>query len=139
MGEIMDGFTVLAYDYPVLGAFWTIMWIFLWILWLVLVVRVVVDIFRDDSLHGGKKAGWLLFVIVLPFLGVFVYLLARGRGMGAREARHSREQREAFEAQLREIAGGDGHAEELTKLSALKDSGDLTEREFARAKEKLLR
>lgn len=135
----MDGFTVLAYDYPVLGAFWTIMWIFLWVLWLVLVFRVVVDIFRDDSLHGGKKAGWLLFVIVLPFLGVFVYLIARGRGMGAREARHTRDQRAAFEEQLREMTGsGDGHVEELTRLSALKDSGDLTDREFTRAKEKLL-
>lgn len=135
----MDGFTVLAYDYPVLGAFWTIMWIFLWVLWLVLVFRVVVDVFRDDSLHGGKKAGWLLFVIVLPFLGVFVYLIARGKGMGGREARHNREQREAFEAQLREMTGGgDGHVEELRHLSALKDSGDLTDREFTRAKEKLL-
>lgn len=135
----MNGFTVLAYDYPVLGAFWTIMWIALWVLWLVLVVRVVVDIFRDDSLHGGKKAGWLLFVIVLPFLGVFVYLIARGRGMGSREARHAREQRDAFEAQLREMTGGDGHVGELSRLSALKDSGDLTEGEFTRAKEKLLR
>lgn len=136
----MNAFTVLAYDYPVLGAFWTIMWIALWVLWLVLVVRVVVDIFRDDSLHGGKKAGWLLFVIVLPFLGVFVYLIARGRGMGSREARHAREQRDAFEAQLREMTGGgDGRVEELSRLSALKDSGDLTEGEFTRAKEKLLR
>ena len=136
----MNGFTVLAYDYPILGAFWTIMWIALWVLWLVLVVRVIVDIFRDDSLHGGKKAGWLLFVIVLPFLGVFVYLLARGKGMGGREARHTREQREAFESQLREMGGsGDGHVEELRRLSALKDSGDLTEGEFTRAKEKLLR
>jgi phospholipase D-like protein len=136
----MNAFTVLAYDYPVLGAFWTIMWIALWVLWLVLVVRVVVDIFRDDSLHGGKKAGWLLFVIVLPFLGVFVYLIARGKGMGSREARHAREQRDAFEAQLREMTGGgDGHVQELSRLSALKDSGDLTEGEFTRAKEKLLR
>jgi uncharacterized protein (DUF58 family) len=136
----MDGFPVLAYDYPVLGAFWTIMWIFLWVLWLVLVFRVVVDIFRDDSLHGGRKAGWLLFVIVLPFLGVFVYLIVRGRGMGAREARHNREQRQAFEAQLREMTGGgDGHVAELSRLSALKDSGDLTDSEFTRAKEKLLR
>src|SRR5437879_1307850 len=63
----------LAYDYPLLSAFWTMLVFFLWIMWFVLLFRIIVDIFRDDSLGGWAKAGWLLFVIVLPFLGVLVY------------------------------------------------------------------
>src|SRR5690606_32247369 len=74
-GRLMD-------DYPLLNIFLTMMWFFLWILWLMLLFRVIVDIFRDDALSGWAKAGWSIFVIVLPLLGVFVYLVARGKGMG---------------------------------------------------------
>jgi hypothetical protein len=79
----------LAYDYPVLGAFWTVMWIFLWVLWIILLFRIIGDIFRDDALGAAAKTGWLIFVVVLPFLGVFIYVLARGKGMGDREVRHA--------------------------------------------------
>ena len=77
----MNGTTFLAYDYPLLGAFWATLWIFLWILWLFLVFRIFTDVYRDDSLSGWAKAGWTIFLIILPFLGVLIYLLARGRGM----------------------------------------------------------
>ncbi|MCW7942541.1 membrane protein [Streptomyces hygroscopicus] len=137
----MNGSMNLAYDYPLLGAFWTMLWIFLWILWFVLLFRIIVDIFRDDSMSGWGKAGWLVFVIILPFLGVFVYLIARGKGMGRREVDQARAQQQAFDAYIRDTArgsGGAGGVDELAKLSEIKARGDLTDDEFRRAKEKIL-
>lgn len=132
----------LAYDYPVLGAFWTIMWIFLWVLWIVLLFRIIGDVFRDDTLGGGAKTGWLLFVILLPFLGVFVYVLARGKGMGDREVRHVQARQQAFDDYVRETAGTGAQprneAEQLAKLSEIRSKGDITDAEFQRAKEKIL-
>jgi ABC-type Fe3+ transport system permease subunit len=79
-----------AQDYPLLNLFWTMLWLFLWILWIFLVIRIVMDVFRSDDLGGGAKALWTIFIIVLPFLGILVYLIARGSGMYAREAREAR-------------------------------------------------
>ncbi|BDM70266.1 membrane protein [Streptomyces nigrescens] len=129
----------LAYDYPVLGAFWTVMWIFLWIWWLVLLFRIIVDIFRDRRMNGWAKAGWLIFVMVIPFLGVLVYVIARGRQMGEREIDHARAQQEAMNAYIRDVAGGPAEdVDRLAKLSELKNKGDITEAEFQRAKDKIL-
>ncbi|CCK32550.1 integral membrane protein [Streptomyces davaonensis JCM 4913] len=125
----------LAYDFPLLSTFWAMLWFFLWILWFILLFRIIVDIFRDDALSGWAKAGWLVFVVVLPFLGVFVYVIARGKNMGRREIAQAREQQEAFDSYVRETAGGrPSSADELTKLSRLKESGHITEEEFQRAK-----
>lgn len=132
----------LAYDFPLLGAFWTIMWIFLWILWITLLFRVIVDIFRDDEMSGWGKTGWLVFTIVLPFLGVFVYLIARGQGMGRREQAHVRAQQEQTDRYIRETARGTtstSEADELAKLSEIYGKGDITDDEYRRAKEKILR
>lgn len=136
----MTGHIHLAYDYPVLGAFWTMMWIFLWVLWIFLLVRILMDIFRDDDLNGWGKAGWCAFILILPFLGVLVYLLARGKGMGKREAQHVAAQQQAFDRYVRETAGTRpaSDADELSKLSELKAKGDITEEEFQRAKVKIL-
>ncbi|GGP47046.1 SHOCT domain-containing protein [Streptomyces abikoensis] len=136
----MSAYVNLAYDYPVLGAFWTILWIFLWVLWVMLLFRVIGDIFRDDQLGGWGKAAWLLFTVFLPFLGVFVYVLARGREMGKREIRHAQAQRRAFDEYVREAAGPGNRsaADELAKLSEIKARGDISDAEFQRAKEKIL-
>ncbi|MEU8582943.1 SHOCT domain-containing protein [Streptomyces abikoensis] len=136
----MSAYVNLAYDYPVLGAFWTILWIFLWVLWVMLLFRVIGDIFRDDQLGGWGKAAWLLFTVFLPFLGVFVYVLARGREMGNREIQHAQAQRRAFDEYVREAAGPGNRsaADELAKLSEIKARGDISEAEFQRAKEKIL-
>ncbi|MGW1882637.1 SHOCT domain-containing protein [Streptomyces sp. NPDC001970] len=134
----MDSSVYLAYDYPVLGAFWTVMWIFLWVMWLVLLFRIIVDIFRDHDMNGWVKAAWLLFVLIIPFLGVLVYVIVRGKEMGKREIQHAQEQQEAFNAYVRQTAKGAAPGEELAKLSELKAKGDLTEEEFQRAKQKLL-
>ncbi|MCH0568526.1 SHOCT domain-containing protein [Streptomyces sp. MUM 136J] len=128
----------LAYDYPLLSMFWTMLWFFVWIMWFILLFRVVLDIFRDDELGGWGKAGWLVFVIVLPFLGVFVYLIARGRNMGGREVAHARAQQEAFDRYVRDTAGGGGSVDELARLSELRNRGDISEEEFRRAKDLVL-
>ena len=78
---------VLADDwhYPLLNLFWTMLWLFLWILWIFLLFRIIVDIFRSDDMGGWAKAGWVIFLIILPFLGVLVYLIARGGSMHKRD------------------------------------------------------
>ncbi|MBC7274510.1 MAG: SHOCT domain-containing protein [Streptomyces sp.] len=131
----------LAYDYPLLSMFWTILWVFLWIMWFILLFRIIGDIFRDDSLGGWGKTGWLVFVVVLPFLGVFVYLIARGRDMGGREIAHAQAQQKAFDSYIRETAGGGkrpSSIDELARLSEMRTRGDITDEEFSRAKELVL-
>jgi hypothetical protein len=138
----MGGHVYLAYDYPVLGAFWTAMWVFLWVLWIFLLFRIVVDIFRDDSMSGWAKTGWLLFVLLLPFLGVFVYVVARGTGMGRREQQHVDRQQKAFDDYIRKTAGTSGQGvsqtDQLARLAQLRADGTLSEEEFQQAKQKVL-
>ncbi|MEU2537296.1 SHOCT domain-containing protein [Streptomyces iakyrus] len=137
----MSAQTYLAYDFPLLSAFWAMLWFFLWIMWFVLLFRIVFDIFRDDSLSGWAKTGWLVFCIVLPFLGVFVYVIARGKNMGRREIAHAREQQEAMDSYIRETArGGDrpSSVDELTRLSEIRARGDITDEEFRKAKDLVL-
>ncbi|MFG2124543.1 SHOCT domain-containing protein [Streptomyces sp. NPDC048710] len=138
----MSATNYLAYDYPLLSAFWTMLWFFLWILWFILLFRVIVDVFRDDDIGGWAKAGWLLFVICVPFLGVLVYVIARGKGMGKREIAQARAQQEAFDSYVRETAKGGtaptSSVDELAKLSEIRARGDITEDEYRRAKELVL-
>jgi hypothetical protein len=130
---------MLAYDYPVLGAFWTLLWIVLWVIWLFLLFRVIFDIFRDHDLSGWSKALWLIFVIVLPFLGVFVYIIARGRGMNERDVREVQARQQSFDTYVREAAGsGGGTADELAKLADLRERGVISDAEFEQQKAKLL-
>ncbi len=134
--------TYLAYDYPLLSALLTMLVFFLWIMWFILLFRVIVDIVRDDSLSGWAKTGWLVFTIVLPFLGVFVYVVARGRNMGSRELAQARAQQEALDSYIRETAKGAGErtssVDELARLSEIKARGDISDDEFRRAKELVL-
>lgn len=125
-------------NYPLLDLFLTMLWLFVWVLWFFLLFRVITDLFRDDSLSGWAKAGWTILVIVLPYLGVLVYLIARGRGMSDREQRAVREQQRAVDSYIRETAGGSNSADQLHKLSELKARGDLTAEEYERAKARIL-
>lgn len=135
----MSAPTYLAYDYPLLGAFWTLLLLFLWIMWFVLLFRIVADIFRDDALSGWTKTGWLVFCILLPFLGVFVYVIARGRHMGHRETAQARARREEFDTYIRDTAaGGRSSTDELARLSEIRDRGGLSDEEFRRAKDLVL-
>ena len=128
---------MLAYDYPILGLFWTMMIFFLWVAWLILLFRVFADIFRSD-MGGGAKALWSIFVILVPFLGVFIYVIANGRAMGERDIAAAQQRESEVQAYIRQTAGGAGGADELTKLAALRDQGVLTEEEFSAQKAKLL-
>jgi hypothetical protein len=135
-------------NYPLLDAFLTMLWFFLWILWFFLLFRVVLDIFRDDSLSGWAKAGWLIFVVILPFVGVLVYLIARGSTMGARDQADARRNKKEFDDYIRQtVASSDGGAatgtaasptDQLARLARLKADGTLTEEEFQQAKAKIL-
>jgi Short C-terminal domain len=130
---------MLSYDYPILGLFWTMLWFFLWIAWIMLLFRVIVDIFRSRDMGGWGKALWTIFVIVLPFLGVFIYLIARGHSMADRDVEEARSRQEAFQTYVQQTAGtGGGTADELAKLAELKSQGVITDAEFDRQKAKLL-
>ncbi len=124
---------------PLLDVFWSMMWFFLWVLWIFLLIRVFMDIFRSRDLGGWGKAGWSVFVILLPFLGVFVYLIARGRKMAERDVTEAQAQDKAFRAYVREAAHGDSTADELAKLADLRDRGVINEADFQQGKQKILR
>ena len=137
VNDIKEGDRI-AYDYPLLGLFWSMMIFFLWFAWIMLLFRVFADIFRNHDMGGFAKALWSIFVIFLPFLGVFIYLIVNGRAMEERAAADAQHQQAAFDTYVRQTAGTTGPADELAKLAALRDNGTLTDAEFAAQKAKLL-
>ncbi len=126
------------YNYPLLDLFWTMLWFFLFFLWIWLLVVVFTDIFRSPDLHGGGKAIWFLFVLLIPFLGVLVYLIARGHKMQEHAVKQAKDQDEAFKQYVQQAAGSGTTADQLSKLSDLKDQGVITEQEFQQQKAKIL-
>ncbi|NEE22818.1 SHOCT domain-containing protein, partial [Streptomyces sp. SID7499] len=106
--------------------------------------KVITDLFRDHSLNGWAKAGWLVLVILLPYLGVLIYLIVRGRSMHERDEKLAKDSEAAFRNYVREAAAGQGgsggsdHVNDLAKLAELKDKGALSPEEYERAKAKLL-
>jgi hypothetical protein len=135
----MSGRIVGASGYPLLDAFWTMLWFFLWILWIFLVIRILIDVFRSDDMGGWAKAGWTIFIVVLPLIGVLVYLIARGQGMAKRDAKEAHADESAFRDYVREAAGPQPSVgDEIGKLAALRDTGALTDAEFAQQKARLL-
>jgi hypothetical protein len=132
--------TTLAYDYPLLGLFWTMLWFFLFIVWIMAVFSVLVDIFRSHDMGGFAKALWVLFVIVLPLLGVLVYLIARGDKMTQRAVRDAEKQDQAMRAYIKDAAasGGAGTpADQVAQLAQLRDQGVITEEQFEQGKAKI--
>jgi ABC-type multidrug transport system fused ATPase/permease subunit len=130
---------MIASSYPILDAFLTMLYFFLFIIWIWLLIMVFVDIFRSRDLGGWGKALWAIFIIILPFLGVFVYLIARGGKMHERAAQEAAEQQAAFDSYVRQTAGDSGDtASQLQKLADLKSQGVITDAEFDSQKSKLL-
>jgi uncharacterized membrane protein YcjF (UPF0283 family) len=127
---------LIAADYPFLEVFWTLILFFAWVAWIWIVVTVLIDVFRRDDIGGWGKAGWVVFVIVLPFLGVLIYLIAQHDGMRERSERQVQAQKAAFDQQVREAAGGS--ATEIAKAKELLDSGAITQSEFEAIKAKAL-
>ena len=123
---------------PLLDIFLTMLWFFLFVAWIALLISVYADVFRSADLGGWSKALWVLFVLLLPYLGVLVYLIARGGTMQERSAVQAQQTQRATEAYVRTVANGPSAADELTKLGRLRDEGVLSTEEFAAQKSKLL-
>ena len=123
---------------PLLDLFWSMLWFFMFFIWLMLLFRVFGDIFRSEDMGGWAKAFWTIFVIVLPILGVLVYVVARGKGMAERDVRDYKAAEAATQSYIREAAGSTSSADEIAKLAALRDSGVLTSEEFESQKAVLL-
>jgi len=131
---------VLATDYPFLAVMWTMAIFFVWILWFWLLFTVFADIFRRHDLSGLGKTGWIVFAILLPFLGVFIYLITQNVGMTERSLQRSRAARDRFDDDIRRTAGGSGGgaAAEIDSAKQLLDSGAITQAEFETLKQKAL-
>jgi len=108
---------MLAYDYPILGLFWTMLIFFLWFAWIMLVFRVIMDIFRSD-MKGLSKALWSIFVIVIPWLGVLVYLIANGDDMAQRDISTARQNEVDVQDSIRSAAGGVSAADDRQAVRA---------------------
>lgn len=123
---------------PLFDLFWSILLVFLWVAWIWVVISVVADIFRSDS-SGFSKALWVLAVILIPWLGVLMYLIVNGDAMTQRNIEAARRNEEAAQAYIRQAAGASAStAEELERLAGLKDRGVISDAEFASQKAKLL-
>jgi hypothetical protein len=131
---------VLAADYPLLNVFWTIMIFFIWVIWFWLLITVFIDLFRRHDLSGWLKALWAIFVIVLPYLGVFIYLITQGRHMAERNAREAQAAQAQLDDRIRTVAStnGGGAASEIEKANQLLSSGAITQAEFDAIKQKAL-
>jgi hypothetical protein len=129
---------VLAADYPFLDVFWTMLVFFLWVIWFWLLITVFADIFRRRDLSGAAKAGWLIFVIVLPYLGVFIYLITQSRHMAERNVEAAKAAQAQFDDHVKSVAGSGGAAAEIDKAKQLLDSGAITQAEFDAIKQKAL-
>src|ERR1022692_1546448 len=123
---------MLAYTYPLADLFGTMLGLFIFIIWFWLLIVIFGDIFRSRDMGGGAKALWVIFVIVLPFLGIFVYLIARGGKMHERAEQAAQQQQKAFDDYVKQAAGtsGGNSADQLAKLADLKAQGVLTDAEF---------
>jgi len=124
-------------SYPLLDIFWTILEFFLWLVWIWVFVMVIFDIFRSHDLSGWAKALWVLFVAIIPLIGVLVYLIVRGGSMHERQAQQAQRQDEAFRSYVQQAASPNS-ADQLTKLAELRDRGVITADEFEREKAKIL-
>jgi hypothetical protein len=126
-------------SYPVLDVFWTMFEIFAFVVWFWLLFTVLMDVFRSSDLSGWGKAGWTIFVLFLPLIGVLMYLIVRGRSMHRRAAQQAAQQEEAVRGYVREAAGSSASsADQLAKLADLRQRGVITSDEFQQEKSKVL-
>jgi hypothetical protein len=127
---------VVAASYPFLDVLWSMVIFFLWILWFMLLFQIWGDIFRRDDLSGLGKTGWLILTIVLPFLGVFIYVITQNDGMSQRAIARAQKQQAQFDDHVRSVAGG--ATAEIERGKQLLDSGAITQAEFDAIKQKAL-
>ena len=127
---------VMAADYPFMDVLWSMIIFFFWVIWIWIVVTVLIDVFRRDDISGWAKAAWVIFVVILPWLGVLIYLIAQHDGMRERRVREVQAQKQAFDQYVRDAAGGS--AGEIAQAKQLLDSGAITQDEFDAIKSKAL-
>jgi len=125
-------------DYPLLDVFWTMFIFFIWVAWFILLFRILMDIFRRHDIGGGMKTVWIIFVLILPFLGVFIYLISQGQGMAERDMAHAQASQAQFDDYVRTVSSSGGSADEIAKAKQLLDSGAITQAEFDAIKSKAL-
>ena len=122
--------------------FWSVLWFFFLFIWLMILFQILTDLFRDHSVSGVEKTLWVLFLVFLPFLAVFIYLIVRGKGMGERAAAQQRQAQDQFEGYVRTVAtSGDASAtptEQIAQAKQLLDAGTIDQAEFDRLKAKAL-
>jgi hypothetical protein len=128
----------IAADYPFLDLLWTMLIIFAWVIWFWILITVFADLFRRDDTTGFKKVLWIIFVILLPFLGVFIYLIVNHDGMTERNIRKAQAQQAQFDQYVQGVAGSGGAAAEIERAKGLLDSGAITQAEFDAIKQKAL-
>jgi hypothetical protein len=128
----------IAADYPFLDVLWSMIIFFVWVAWIWMMILILTDVFRRPDLSGWGKAGWTIFLIVLPFLGALIYLIAQGSGMAERRAQDVQGQRAQMDDSVRSVAGSGGPAAEIDKAKQLLDSGAITQTEYEALKAKAL-
>ena len=129
---------MLATQYPFLSVMWTLIVIFAWIIWFWLLITVFADLFRRHDCSGWAKAGWIIFVIVLPFLGVLIYLIAESKGMAERNTKQAQASQQEFDSYVKSVAATTDPTEQIAKGKQLLDSGAITQAEFDSLKAKAL-
>jgi hypothetical protein len=127
-----------AADYPLLDIVWTMLVFFAWVIWFWLLITVFGDLFSRHDISGWGKAGWMLLVVALPYLGVFIYLIAQGKQMAERRGQQSRAARAEFDDYVKTVAAPGGAAAEIEKAKQLLDSGAISQAEFDAIKAKAL-
>jgi hypothetical protein len=128
----------IAADYPFLDVLWSMIIFFVWVAWIWMMILILTDVFRRHDLSGWGKAGWTAFLIILPFLGALIYLIAQGDGMAQRRAEDVRSQRAQMDDYVRSVADSGGAAGEIDKAKQLLDSGAINQTEFEALKAKAL-
>ena len=129
---------IVAADYPFLDIFWTMLIFFCWVVWIWMMVLILMDVFRRRDISGWVKAAWVVFLIVLPFLGALVYLIAQHDGMADRAAERMRGQQAEVDSYVRSVAANGGAASEIDKAKRLLDDGTITQDEFDALKARAL-
>jgi Short C-terminal domain/Phospholipase_D-nuclease N-terminal len=129
---------VLAADYPFIDILWTMIIFFAWVVWIWMVVLIIIDVFRRRDIGGWAKAGWTVFIIVIPFIAALIYLIANHDGMADRAAERMRGQQAQFDSYVRTVADSGGAASEIDRAKKLLDDGAITQSEFEALKAKAL-
>ena len=128
---------MLAADYPFLDVFWSMLIFFMFFIWIMILFKVFGDLFRRRDIGGGMKTVWIIFVILLPFLGVFIYLIAEGNKMAARDMDQMQAMKEQQDEYIKSVAGSSA-ADQISRAKQLLDSGAITQAEFDTMKQKAL-